>query len=452
MDILYLKENTIYDSKGNSYSVTDIQSLKKLKTRRFTILADVENTKETIITVPSSLKSKPKQAMKHEAFKLSGEESMEKFERKYMYRWRHIGTSGGNTMYLLFVVPRSEIAPQLILLKKKFHIKDVFCVNDVFAKYCQDINKEESTHVVFIGEEHVYYAAIEKGMYKFGRRFNVTDTSQTGGIDWEEEFILELKRSIFHAKQRYKFSSSEIKIINHASKKHHSDYTPALLELGIEKVHPSVVDSITGIPIYDLFMSAYPSILPLCSFLLDEFIREKTVEKVSQILSILLVIPFLLVSMRVFRAYSNYTTSVERYDHTSIEWVRVELKKVAYRREIETLQKLRLEYDETRKIASKRLFLEYYLKVLQYVIPTDSHIETAKIYPNGNNTYTAELTLQVDSNNLKERVRSMQEIERNLRNSPLLSGNIRINSNSLLKNGRFQLWAVIKKIVQENQT
>lgn len=212
--ILYLREDHLVGArwrKGGLEKVLDCP-LADLETRapklrgQAVLIIQRDSWEHRVISIPSSRKINLRQLMVREAVDMTG-----LIPEELALGWRMIGTSREDGVthqkVLLVACKKAEIEEVSGALERVgIEVLDVLSALDLLVEYGRrDVGPEPGLLVVFDGEL-VHTLFFKDSIFGFHRVF------QSSPESFAEELLLELQRSSYYAKQRFKTSLSVVKV------------------------------------------------------------------------------------------------------------------------------------------------------------------------------------------------------------------------------------------------
>lgn len=441
--LIYLEGETTYITSGGTikkYSFNDF--LENPPKGKGILLINDEKFQIKRLNLPKHQKINLYQTMLYETLELT---QMKK--KELIFKWRFLGNDEKESFYLLFVLPKLNIFSFWEKLKKqKFEIKDVFCTLDLLVKIGEKYSESEGDCFIFFNNNIVYFLAFKDKIFLFHRKVELKNVEVD--VSWQE-LVLELKRSLFYAKQKYKIIPEKLKILMPPSW-----FTPKLSETLAEELAIVKTEVIEfkkfskDVPFLDIFMSNLDIISSLISFLPPEVLQEKKLKKVSILSVFVLSICFLGIIQNLFYHWSNYQYQTNIYFDVSRQLNKLEQKIKKQGEKLNYLKCLQNQANEIKNFLEKRSFVQIYLTTIPYILPKEIHLEKLSFIPEETG-YVLILSGKVDTKEIPKRGIIFQSFLENIKKMPFLT-NITLNTIKLFTEGEFHLTAYLKKIKYED--
>jgi hypothetical protein len=405
-----------------------------------------------VIPIPSRGKVDVKNVVYHEAESLSNLPPS-----RLAIGWRSIGSFQENgilkELFLISTYPKDEIVSILDGLKKKgIRIEKVAGWLDLVIEKGRGIGKKGGMGIILFESRAVHFIFFKDGLYGFHRTFEIGEEGLT------EELTLELKRSIYYAKQRFKSIVEEINIIIPP---------PWLDDMKISEIrgslnipinlisYPVEEGEIYQFPLLGLLLYESGIHSSLANILPPEAMREKHLRQIS---NAFVVMELCLICLFILLTYNNKTILNEDkslYQKKLSHLRAIEEKINSYQEEFNRLDVLKKQAEEVRNLMKRRPFINLYLNALPYILPPQIHLESmrwigemgeekevaspprgAKPERKGSNILT--LSGRIDSEKSDERYMAFYQFIKNLKNIPSIEIG-RLDSERILKDGAFEV-------------
>ncbi|MDL1970471.1 MAG: hypothetical protein LWW94_05785 [Candidatus Desulfofervidaceae bacterium] len=416
------------------------------------LLLSDEKVLQKVIALPTGEKLNLSQIMLHETLELVQIEQVSELKKEFIFNWRSLGKGEGKEFYLLMVFPKKDLLPFFETWKqKRLAITDVVCNVDLLIKIGEISTKKPEDYFLFFNQNIVYFLAFQEGRYVFHRKFELTDLP-TSDSSWEE-FFLELKRSIFYVKQKYKLIPTSITLL--APPSWFSPYVNKLqAELDLMVSSLSLKEApCPEIPFLNLFIT-YSSLVPsLISFLSPEILFERKLKKYSLVMAIVFLFIFIWSYWGVFYYGEMYQKEMNEYLHTLILLNQVKKRIGAHRERINYLRNLQKQTEEVKRLLDKRFFVYDYLQIFSYILPPQIHLErviSIRARPKDEShplpVHTLIINGKIDVKDPQKRNEAFQAFIARLEKCPFIMDLNQVDTDDMLKEGVFKLEMSLKRV------
>ncbi len=202
---LYIEKETIYVLKDDEELSIAVEDFEKLKLKgKVRVVISHEITRQKVINVPTKQKISLKKMMPYEAMELAGVTDANELKYNYIFNWRKIGEDEENNFYLLYLVEKKDVFPVIDkCTNEEIKIIDIICFLDLLLEIAKELTQKKDGIFIFFLDAFCVLLAISNGIYVFYRRFNIALESLRF-LEENDNFFLEIRRSIFYIKQNYK--------------------------------------------------------------------------------------------------------------------------------------------------------------------------------------------------------------------------------------------------------
>ncbi len=461
--LLFLEEKEIFfwhnGEKATFPLETFVQNPPKGKAEL--LIAD-ERVQKKIVTLPVGKKLKLHQVMEYEALELVEAANPEELRSEFIFNWRLLGEEEGQKFFLLLVLPREEIIPFLETCRPKgLEIENIICSLDLLIKIGEKYSQREEEFFLFAHKTTVYLIAFKHKKYIFHRKFELTQTEESG---LREEFLLELKRSIFYAKQKYKLTPDTLTVL----------FLPSFLakalketeiELGLKEVKflerekPAELEAQQIPPFFNFWLAYYHLTSELISLLPPEILLEKRLKNWALVTAGIGLLFFLLSFFYVFKYAQEYETQIDHLSTTLNQTIKLKKQLILNRSELAHLHVIQRQVKLLKPLLERRHFSYIYLEALPYLLPSKVHLErlcwevgtsTAVQLSHQKTTLPSQKRLiiegKVEVKDPQRRNQVFQSFIDNLKNCPLIVNIPQEKTNLLFKQGLFRLTLDLREI------
>jgi len=427
------------------------------------LLITDDQVQQVIITLPADKRLKLSQIMEHEALELVKAADLQELRENFIFNWRLLGEESGERVFLLLVLPKEKIVPLLETCRHKgLEIENIICSLDLLIKIGEHCSQKEEEFFLFSHKNAVYFIAFKHKKYVFHRKFELTQTDEAG---LGEEFLLELKRSIFYVKQKYKLIPETLNIL-FLSPLLTEVLKKVKTELGLkeikfwkeEKLPYSASEPQEISPFFILWLTYYHLIHELISLLPPEILLRKKIKNWALVATGIGLVLFFLSLFYLFKNVQEYKKQVEYLSTTLDQLIKIKKQAMANQQKFAYFRALQRQFELLGPFLEKRNFSYLYLETLPYLLPSKLHLE--KLYwtvslPTSDTPQKdalssphKELLLEgkVEVKDPQKCNQVFQKFVYNLKNCPFVIGISKEETSLLFKQGIFRLSVDLKEI------
>ena len=338
-----------------------------------TLLINREELAHHIISLPTQGKLSVEKTLAHELESLT-----EQPQNTFVYDWRSIGTDEKEdvpqTNYLLSCHRRDELSCLVEdLAIEGLRVRKIVSTLDLLIERGRALHVQAGSGLMVFEEPLVHFLFFRNGSYGFERTFELREEG------FEKDFLLEIQRSFFYTKQKFKIPIERVGIIM-APEWLHGDMAGELqnsLEVPIEFLAPNRSDC--TIPDGDLLnvLVHDPGITSHLNNLLPrELVRQEETRRLAWALGItegVLLCLALLWSYNAAEFQKNDAALYSaRVDHLQSLKSSVEQQQSP----IERQKQIGRETKQVKAFLQQKTALYAYLKSLPYFVPDHIHLDS----------------------------------------------------------------------------
>lgn len=427
-----------------------------------TLLLDREGLRHHIVSVPERGKISLKKMMAYEVESLMGYSPSE-----LVYDWRMIGSSiedgVPHSVYLLAAYPR----PMIVSLLEDFShqgikVTKIISTLDLFIEKGKSLHTKGGSGLMVFEEPLVHFLFFRDGIYGFHRTFELR------GDGFAKDLLLEIQRSFFYAKQKFKIPIEKMSILLAPEWLQGEVFTQLkeTLSVPVDALSPKLSDcSFPEIKLLNI-MTHELSLLPsLLNLLPTELMQAMEVRKISWAITFTEVV---LLCLALLWTYYN-RESLERdlwfspVQEKQLQSVQARLEEQG--ENIALFKKLEEETSIVKNHLTKKRYLHLCLESFLFLVPENVHLESigwgsssserpVTTPPSPSNVSQAKganlITLngKVDASSSDQRYSLFFQFANNLKDSPFVE-KIEYQSEDLFTQGLFEITVNLKDIHPE---
>jgi|WetSurMetagenome_2_1015567.scaffolds.fasta_scaffold06999_6 hypothetical protein len=474
---LYLNGSTLVgvewrEGKPHKVIETSIDNLflkQKFSKGEATLLLNREDVKYQTIPVAVRGKASLKKIAAHEAESLMGLPPTD-----LVYDWRGIGEiseEGGihQALYLLATQQRAEIFSLLQKLSLLgLTVTKVISYLDLLIEKGRRLQTRGGSGLMIFEEPFVHFLFFRDGTYGFHRTFELI------GEGFQKDLILEIQRSFFYTKQKFKIPIEKVHVL--LAPEWFEGNTAAKLQealgIAIVSIPPDFSEcEFPEMKLLNLVINE-PNLLPsLLNLLPAENQREIETKRFAWAVSFTEIVLLILALFWTFnlREAHKESSSLLNAQEKKLQSVQVLLQKE--QGNVLRLEQMKKEIGIVKEYLKQKKTLYLYLESLPLLIPENVYLQSVNwgtttssgqtipptttapqnpLSPAGENNILT-LNGKVDSVSPDERYSLFSKFLNNLKSSPFVE-KVVFQTDTLLSDGLFQINVYIKRILPEDAT
>jgi len=381
-NLLYLKGNRLLAAEwkaGRLKKTLDcpadrVQPAHRLSGQAVLLLQD-EALQHQVVSLPSGKKGVTSTVMANEAEELAGAPAGE-----LSFGWRIMGTAEEEGLlrdqYLLAVHPRATLQPLLERLGQLgLRVRKVASALDLLVEYGARKEDGAARLLVVFEQDTVHVLFFQGRLYGFHRSL----PGLHEGL--QEELILEIQRSAFYAKQRYKVPVERVSVLLAPGwfTQEVASSLGSALQIPVSLLAPSGEESpFPEMGVLNLALDAPELLEPLLSMLPPELMRARSLSRVAAICSAteLLLLGLVLLSILNHRAFREWDMRLLRTHAAGLQALEERIH--AKEGELTEMNRFRQAIQDLREVMFKRPHLHLHLEALAFLVPDWIHLESVQ--------------------------------------------------------------------------
>ncbi len=376
--LLYWQGDTVFVGSERKVEAKSLNALLESPPRgKGYLLVSEENIKSKVVSIPQTKGINVARVMQHEALELVQEDDLESLRQNYIFNWRLLWEEKrGQTTereFILFVAPRSSIESFLSAIKTKgLKVEDVFVNIDLLIRIGENYAIHKEDFVIYFYQNKIYFFAYKDKKYVFHRELKLTTLSAGSDASKSElqesvgleELYMEIKRSIFYAKQKFKLEGRHLTLFSDSQavyrflKERKEDLNFNLIETPLEREGEK-----DRCLILSLWLKYHS--FNLASLLPPEFSLEKCLKRMSYIGIGIALITFGLSLGTILKYTSDYNKKL------------AQLNTILYQENI--VKKRLLKYPRDQILKAKQMILKPRLPEVQRMSVPSSNINNCLV-------------------------------------------------------------------------
>ncbi len=430
------------------------------------LLLNREELEHHIVSLPSHGKFSIHNVMAHEAASLMDAQATD-----LTYDWRSIGSADKeeipHTLYLLAAHPQDELLSLLGKLKHKgITVRHVVSYLDLFIEKGRTLKIGGGSGLMVLEAPNVHLLFFRDGSYGFERTFELREKG------FENDFLLEIRRSFFYAKQKFKIPVERVAILmppewlNEELARELNETLEVPVDLINSPGGQALFSEDTALTVLINEASLVPSVLNL---LPPSLARERETKRFSYAVSFTEAVLLGIILISTWTTYAAY-----QYDRVALcnreqQLKAVEARLDSEREKIDRFKTIKQETAVVKNFLNHKKNVHLYLECLPYLVPEQVHLEslfwgagtrqkplktannsaTTIGKPLKGNVFVLEGVIDVPSPEL--RFSLFFKVLDTLQKAPFVQG-VTYYSDDLLTSGKFQLYVHLKEIGLDHGT
>jgi len=425
------------------------------------ILDKQKEIQHQILSFPTPGKINLKKLIEYEVQSLMDAPSSE-----LVYDYRFIGSSQeeGTSMnfYLIGAYRRKEILPWLEKLAwLGLNITKITTPLDILIEKGRKLNPKGGSGLMVFEDLMVHFLFFRNGVYGFQRTFELQEEG------FQKDLILELQRSFFYAKQKFKLPIEKVSILlapEWIVKEGKIELEEAL-GVPIEIIPPVYLELwLPEIKLLNTLINDVALLPPLLNLLPAEIIRERGVQKFSWALSFT---ELVILGLMLIWTYINQEALKRDLALLQIQNRQLQSLQVNLQNQQEKLNFIRKLIEESKIVKThikekRNIYLVF--EALPFLIPENVYLEsitwgslsseqpTPHPPPNLGESASNLMVLQgkVDSSAPEEKYSLFFQFLKAMESSPFIE-RVNFQTEELLSQGKFQINAYLKRIESNHE-
>lgn len=340
---------------------------------RAVLLVQNEALQHQVVSVPSGMRGVPRSLMANEAQELAGASTSE-----LALGWRVMGAVDEEGLpkdqYLLAVHPRASLQGLLERLGQLgLKVHKVTSALDLLIEYAGRKEDGSARLLIVFEQETVQVLFFQGRVYRFHRSL----PGLYEGI--QEDLILEIQRSAYYAKQRYKIPVEKVSILLAPSwfSQEVASSLGSALQIPVDFLTPRAEESpFPELGVLNLALNDPGLFQPLLSILPPHIMRSRSLRRVAAICTAteLILLCLVLLSILNHRAFREGDMRLLRAHATGLRALEENLR--TREGELVEMNRFRQGVQDLREVISKRPHLHVHLEALAYLVPDCIHLDS----------------------------------------------------------------------------
>lgn len=462
---LYLNDTRLLGVEWHSGTARKVidsaldEPLPKIAGGEAILLLNREKLQHHIVPLPSQGKFSIHKVMAHEAATL-----MDLPPTDIIYDWRTIGNEVideiPNTLYLLAGHEQDEIVPLLERLTEiGLKVRNVVTYLDILIEKGRALKIDGGSGLMVFEEPLVHFLFFRDGIYGFERTFELRKEG------FEKDFLLEIQRSFFYAKQKFKIPVDNVSVLMPPPWLQ-GDLAQELqetLEVPVEYLgSPDAKHLFPEDPALTLMINEASLVPSLLNLLPTSLIRERETRRFSYAVSFTEVVLLVLLFLFARTTYQTYQEDLKILEERDRQLKIVETQMESERQKLDRFKRIKQETSIVERYLEHKKNVYLYFETLPYLIPRQIYLETlfwgsetnkrpvrAASHPatagNAIGKNTIVLIGSIDDPSPEHRFSLFSRMLESLQSAPFVE-TITSYSDDLLVNGEFQIDVHVKQI------
>ncbi len=348
-----------------------IEPMDGLSGRAVLLLQD-EALQHQVISVPSGVRGLSRSLLANEAEELTGAPVSD-----LSLGWRAMGTvdedGSPKGHYLLAAHPRATLQGLLGRLRQLgLKVQKVASALDLLIEYAGRKEDGSARLLVVFEQDTVQVLFFHGRVYRFHRSL----PGLHEGI--QEDLVLEIQRSAYYAKQRYKIPVERVRVLLAPSwfTQEVASSLATALQIPVDILAPRAEESpFPEAGALNLALNDPSLLQPLLSIMPPEIMRSRSLRRLAAICTVteLLLLGLVLLSILNHLAFREADMRLLRTYTTGLQALEEEIK--ARAGELEEMNRFRQGVQDLREVISKRQHLHLHLEALAYLVPERIHLD-----------------------------------------------------------------------------
>lgn len=340
---------------------------------RAVLLVQNEALQHQVVSVPSSVRGVTRSLMANEAEELTGASASD-----LSLGWRFMGRSDEDGVtkdqFLLAAYPRGTLQGLLERLAQLgLKVQKVASALDLLIEYTGGKEDGGARLLVVFEQDTVQVLFFQGRLYRFQRSLPGIHE----GV--QEDLVLEIQRSAYYAKQRYKIPVEKVSVLLAPSwfSQEVASSLGSALQIPVDVITPLAGESpFPEVGVLNLALNNPGLLQPLLSILPPEIMRSRSLRRVAAICTVteLLLLGLVLLSILNHQAFREGDMRLLRTYATGLQALEENIQ--ARQGELVEMNRFRQGVQDLREVFSKRPHLHVHLEALAYLVPEGIHLDS----------------------------------------------------------------------------